>query len=85
MLTFLLNAVQFTLEICYRILNINNASKFRIRNHNLRIKRGRFSIRKTPKDLGEGDIGGVLKDAILKKKNYKYCISQKTSLNTANL
>ena len=34
----------------------------------MRIESGRFSIRKTPKDLGEGDIGGVLNTAMLQKK-----------------
>ena len=34
----------------------------------MRIKSGRFSIPKTPKDLGEGDIGGVLNTAMLQKK-----------------
>ena len=34
----------------------------------MRIESGRFSIPKTPKDLGEGDIGGVLNTAMLPKK-----------------
>ena len=34
----------------------------------MRIESGRFSIPKTPKDLGEGDIGGVLNTAMLQKK-----------------
>ena len=34
----------------------------------MRIESRRFSIPKIPKDLGEGDIGGVLKTAMLKKK-----------------
>lgn len=34
----------------------------------MRIKSGRFSIPKTPKDLGEGDIGEVLNTAMLLQK-----------------
>lgn len=37
----------------------------------MRIESGRFSIPKTPKDLGEGDIGGVLNTAMLQKKKKK--------------